>query len=155
MKDDYNTNSRYTTYAFSLEKVRRMYFLSSGVKGLMSISTVSNVPPLSVPGVPNNGNLPRDSADLRWAAIWCCIHTCQATVASRVEVKGEIAEWSLHSPCLKSSIIPLLRSPRFPRGATTRRTTGSPYRIIMPKAMVELNFFWKSPASDQWPILRR
>ena len=34
MKDDYNTNSRYLTYAFCLWKVGRMYFLSSGVKGL-------------------------------------------------------------------------------------------------------------------------
>ena len=34
MKDDFNTNSHYLTYAFSLLKVGRMYFLSSGVKGL-------------------------------------------------------------------------------------------------------------------------
>ena len=36
MKDDFNTNSHYLTYAFSLQKVGRMYFLSSGVKGLTS-----------------------------------------------------------------------------------------------------------------------
>ena len=34
VKDDYATNSRYLTYTFSLSKVGRMYFLSSGVKGL-------------------------------------------------------------------------------------------------------------------------
>ena len=34
MKDDYTTNPRYLTYTFSLYKVGRMYFVSSGVKGL-------------------------------------------------------------------------------------------------------------------------
>ena len=36
MKYDFNTNSHYLTYAFSLYKVGTMYFLSSGVKGLTS-----------------------------------------------------------------------------------------------------------------------
>ena len=41
MKDDYNTNSHYTTYTFYLQKVRRMYFLSSGVKGLILYTALS------------------------------------------------------------------------------------------------------------------
>ena len=34
MKDDYTINSHYLTYTFSLQEVGRMYFVSSGVKGL-------------------------------------------------------------------------------------------------------------------------
>ena len=34
MRDDYTTNSHYRTYIFTLYKVRRMYFLNLGVKGL-------------------------------------------------------------------------------------------------------------------------
>ena len=38
MKDDYTTNPHYLTYTFSLYKVGRMYFVSSGVKGLTQVS---------------------------------------------------------------------------------------------------------------------
>ena len=34
MRNYYKTNSHYLTYTSSLKNVRRMYFLSSGVKGL-------------------------------------------------------------------------------------------------------------------------
>ena len=37
MKDDYAINSRYLTYTFSLWKVGRMYFLSSGVKDGLTV----------------------------------------------------------------------------------------------------------------------
>ena len=43
MKDDYNTNSRYLTYAFCLWKVGRMYFLSSGVKGLIHVCAAPGI----------------------------------------------------------------------------------------------------------------
>ena len=33
MKDDYTSNSHYLSYTFSLNRGRRMYFLSLGVKG--------------------------------------------------------------------------------------------------------------------------
>ena len=34
MRDDYTTNSHYLTHTFLFRKVRRMYFLSLGVKGV-------------------------------------------------------------------------------------------------------------------------
>ena len=38
MKDDCTTISHYLTYTFHFRKIRRMYFLNLGVKGLISCS---------------------------------------------------------------------------------------------------------------------
>ena len=40
MKDDYANSSHYLTYKFLLKRLRRMYFMNLGVKGLKHFTTL-------------------------------------------------------------------------------------------------------------------
>ena len=143
MKDDYNTNSCYTTYAFCLWKVERMYFLSSGVKGSIMM-------------------MQRKQNSTSWYYFWTgCRRAGVLSLMWSICVQyivGTVCGWIVF---LMSSGQGCDKTPVCLPGASEFlcRTSRSPWQLargaskVQPKTLKKYTFIWVTSHYDIWSSL--
>ena len=94
MKDYYTTNPCYLTYTFSLYKVGRMYFVSSGVKGLKVMSDSPRLVDFQVGQADVSGYLPNGQAWLKFFLV-CWLNLGLVIVTDK---------WNWSAGCLKAKL---------------------------------------------------